>query len=147
MTTLTHKTYTPKQAEISKKWFLIDAKDKPVGKISTEIANILRGKNKPTFTNHLDTGDYVVVINAAEVKLTGNKEMQKKYYSHSGFPGGFKEITAQKLREKNPTQILKFAVEGMLPKNKLRKKYMQKLKLFSGAEHTHEAQKPEIIEI
>lgn len=138
------KTYTPKKEALNdKKWYLIDATDMVVGRLATKIANILRGKNKPIFTPHLDTGDYVVVINAEKVKLTGAKLDQKMYYRHSGFKGGLKKEPAKKVLAENPTKIMKEAVRKMLPNNKLRKVFMGKLKVFTGSEHPHEAQKPE----
>lgn len=141
------KTFSPKKEDIKRNWYLIDAEGQVLGRLATKIANLLRGKDKVTFSPHMDCGDYVVVINADKVKLTGRKEYLKKYYSHSGFPGALKEITAEKLRVKKPTKILELAVKGMLPKNKLRDGMMSKLKLFEGAEHTHEAQKPETISL
>lgn len=141
------KTTTPKQSEIKKKWYIIDAKDKVLGRISTVIADKLRGKDKPIFTPHMDCGDFVVVINADKVKLTGKKESDKMYYSHSGFPGGLKEATAAELREKHPTKILELSVSGMLPKNRLRAVFMSKLKVYAGEDHPHEAQQPEKLEV
>jgi large subunit ribosomal protein L13 len=140
-------TYTPKKADLTPKWFLIDAKDKVVGKLATVIANKLRGKDKPIFAPNVDCGDYIIVINAEKIKLTGNKAADKMYYSHSGFPGGFKEATATEVMEKKPTKVLELAVKGMLPRNKLRNVFMKKLKLFAGEEHTHSAQSPEMLEV
>ncbi len=138
------KTYTPKKADLdNKKWYLIDATDIVAGRMATKIADILRGKNKPIFTPHLDTGDYVIVINAEKIKLTGAKLDQKMYYRHSGYKGGLKSVPAKKVLEENPTQIITDAVKNMLPNNKLRKVFLSKLKVFAGSEHTHEAQKPE----
>ncbi len=141
------KTYSQKPAEIKREWFIIDLKGKTLGKVATEIANILRGKNKPTFSPHVDCGDYVIAINAKEIKLTGNKLEQKTYYRHSQYPGSLKQITASKLKEQKPEKIIINAVNGMLPKNKLRKEIIKKLKVFPGSEHTHEAQKPKILEL
>lgn len=141
------KTTFAKKDSVEKKWYIVDAKGKTLGRMSTEIANYLRGKNKPIFSPHVDCGDYVIVINTKEVKLTGNKESQKVYYRHSGFPGGLKETPVAKMRAEKPNEIVKKAVAGMLPKNKLRQVYLSKLKLFPGAEHNHEAQKPEKIEL
>ncbi len=141
------KTTIVKKEDIKRNWYLLDAKDKTLGRIATIIADKLRGKDKPYFSPHMDYGDFVIVINADKVKLTGNKETQKKYYSHSGYPGALKEKSVQNLREKNPTAILEYAVDGMLPKNKLRKGFMQKLKLYAGEEHPHSAQNPKILEI
>lgn len=141
------KTTIPKIKELKREWYLIDLKGVTLGKAATKIADILRGKNKATFTPHLDCGDYVVVINAQDVKLTGNKLDDKIYYSHSGFPGGLKEKTAKVMLEEKPEDVIKKAVFGMLPKNKLRKVFMAKLKVFSGEEYAHAAQQPKTIEI
>ena len=141
------KTYTPKAADIQRKWYILDAKDKVAGRIATVIANKLRGKDKAIFAPHMDCGDFVIVINADKVKLTGTKEVTKLYHRHSGFPGGYKNISAEDLRVNKPTEILRKAVSGMLPKNKLRKPLMQKLKLYVGSEHPHEAQSPETLEV
>ena len=121
-------------------WVLFDAEDKVVGRAATEIASMLRGKDRPTFTPHVDNGSFVVVVNAAKVKFTGNKWQDKKYYHHSGYPGGMKEITAEKQLEKHPEEILRDAVWGMLPKNTLSRHLMRKLKIYPGSEHPHEAQ-------
>jgi len=141
------KTYVAKQSEITRKWYIVDAKDKVLGRLATELAQVLRGKNKPTFTPHLDCGDYVIVVNADKVKLTGNKEQGKKYYSHSGYLGSLKEKTAAKVREDDPTKILFNAVRGMIPRNKLRNHVMDKLKLYVGDEHPHTAQQPEELKL
>jgi len=137
------KTTFAKKGEIDRKWYIVDAKDQTLGRISTKIANILRGKNKAIFSPHVDCGDYVVVINAKDVKLTGKKEEQKNYYTHSQYPGGLKTIPIARLRAKKPTEVLKKAISGMIPRNKLHKPILSKLKLFAGPEHTHEAQQPE----
>ena len=139
---MTSKTFLPK-ADAEKKWFVVDAQDKVLGRLATGIATILMGKNKPWYTAFLDTGDFVVVINAGKIRLTGRKRIQKTYYSHSGYPGGLKEISAAELLEKRPERVIRFAVRGMLPKNKLGKKMLTKLKIYAGEEHPHEAQKPE----
>ena len=139
------KTYTPKKGEIERKWRLFDAEGKVLGRLATEIADTLRGKNKPTFTPHIDTGDFVVVVNAEKIKLTGNKLDDKVYYHHTGYPGGIKGITAGKLLEKKPEQVLIEAVKGMLPKNKLQKVFLTKLKVYAGAEHPHASQQPETV--
>ena len=123
-------------------WVLFDAEDCVVGRAASEIADMLRGKNRPTFTPHVDNGSFVVVVNAAKVRFTGKKWQDKKYYHHSGYPGGMKEITAEKQLEKHPDQILRDAIWGMLPKNRLSKHLMRKLKIYPGAEHPHEAQMP-----
>ncbi len=143
------KTFVPKIMNgADRKWYLIDAKDKVLGKIAVEITNILRGKNKTIFTPHLDLGDYVVVINAEKVKLTGeNKLRDKKYYSHSGYLGNLKTTSAEEMMEKNPTRILELAIKGMIPRNKLRKDVLERLKIFVGEEHEHKAQTPKIVEI
>jgi large subunit ribosomal protein L13 len=141
------KTYVAKEQEISKKWYLVDAKDRVLGRLATQIAMRLRGKHKPIFTPHADTGDFIVVINANKVALTGRKWDKKIYYRHTGYIGGLKEITAKKLLEKKPEDILRFAVRGMLPKNSLGRRQMKKLKIYSGSEHPHEAQQLEKLEI
>ena len=141
------KTYVAKEQEISKKWYLVDAKDRVLGRLATQIAMRLRGKHKPIFTPHADTGDFIVVINANKVALTGRKWDKKIYYRHTGYTGGLKEITAKKLLEKKPEDILRFAVRGMLPKNSLGRRQMKKLKIYSGSEHPHEAQQLEKLEI
>lgn len=120
-----------------KQWYLFDAKDAVLGRLSTEIANILRGKNKPTFQSNLDNGDYVVVINAAKVVLTGKKEDQKRYYKHTGYIGNLKTTAVSELREKKPEEIIKHAVSGMLPKNRLRDDFMGRLKIYKGSSHPH----------
>ena len=127
------------------KWWLVDAKGQTVGRMATQIANILRGKNKPTFTPHTDMGDFVIVINASQVHLTGQKPNQKLYYTRSRFFGSLKEKTAEKLLQSLPEKVLYKAVQGMLPKNKLSRKILKKLKLYEGSEHPHQAQKPEIL--
>jgi len=139
---MTSKTFLPK-ADAEKKWFVVDAQDKVLGRLATGIATILMGKNKPWYTAFLDTGDFVVVVNAGKIRLTGRKRTQKTYYSHSGYPGGLKETSAEQLLEKRPERVIRFAVRGMLPKNKLGKKMLTKLKIYAGEEHPHEAQKPE----
>ena len=139
------KTYTQKPVEVSRRWILIDAKDLPLGRLSTEISKYLIGKYKPTYTPHIDGGDYVVVINAAEVPVTGDKEEKKIYYRHSGFPGGIKDATLKEVRAKFPERIIENAVKGMLPKNKLSPERMKRLKVFPGSEHAHTAQTPEKI--
>ena len=123
-------------------WLLIDVKDKPLGRAASQIATLLRGKHKPIFTPHLDTGDFVVVINAEQVKLTGAKLKDKYYYHHTGYPGGLKAVQAEKMMEKKPTEMLRLAVKRMLPRNSLNRKIIHKLKLYAGNEHPHEAQKP-----
>lgn len=142
-----YKTYSQKPTEVNRRWILIDAKDAPLGRVSTAIAKHLIGKYKPTYTPHIDGGDYVVVINAAELVVTGAKETDKLYHNYSGFPGGLKTASLQELREKFPERIIEEAVKGMLPKNKLSPERMKRLKVFADSEHTHAAQKPEKVEV
>ncbi len=141
------KTYFPKKEEIKRKWYLIDAKDKVLGRLATRIAIILRGKNKPYFSPHLDCGDYVVVINAKYIKVTGKKLKEKVYRKYSGYPGGLKEITLEELLRKNPAKVLRLAVERMISRNALGKRVMRKLKIYPEDSHPHRAQKPEVIEV
>jgi large subunit ribosomal protein L13 len=141
------KTYVAKEQEIEKKWYLVDAKDMVLGRLATQIAVRLRGKHKPIFTPHADTGDFVVVINADKVALTGNKWDNKIYYRHSGYIGGLKQISARKLIEKRPDQVLYMAVKRMLPKNSLGRRQLKKLKIYAGSEHPHEAQNPQLLNI
>lgn len=141
------KTFVAKEHEIEKKWYLIDAKDKVLGRLASEIAIRLRGKNKPIFTPHMDAGDYVVVVNAGKVLLTGDKLEKKVYYHHSGYVGGLKETKAKEMLLKKPTKLIKMAVKGMLPKNSLGRRQLTKLKIYAGLDHPHQAQKPEKLEI
>lgn len=141
------KTYLPKIKDLKPKWYLIDAKDKILGRLAPIIANKLRGKDKPIFTPHLECGDFIIVINAEKVKLTGNKMTKKSYFRHTGYRGSLTEQTAEELLRKKPTKVLELAVYGMLPKNKLRKEFMKKLKLYAGEAHPHEAQTPELLQI
>lgn len=141
------KTFSAKKEEVQRDWYVVDASDKVLGRLATQIANILRGKNKPIFTPHVDTGDFVVVINADKVRLTGRKLEQKTYYRHSGYPGGLKSTTAGKIKDNNPEFIIKHAVKGMLPHNKLGRKQIKKLKIFAGPDHKHEAQSPKVLSI
>lgn len=141
------KTYLPKSDKIERKWYIVDAKDKILGRISTKIADKLRGKDKPYFTPNMDCGDFVIVINAEKIKLTGNKLSQKIYYTHSGYPGALKEQRAKDLLKIKPTELIKLSVKGMLPRNKLRDIFMKKLKLYAGEEHKHAAQNPQPLEI
>lgn len=140
-------TQVAKEGEFTREWYLINVENKVLGRVATEIASILRGKKKPIFTPSVDTGDFVIVINAEKIALTGNKLADKTYYSHSGFPGGIKSITAGKLMEKKPEDLLKKAVKGMLPKNKLARNMLSKLKIYTGADHPHKAQMPKVFEI
>ncbi len=141
------RTYSFKTGEVEKRWYLIDAKGKTLGRLASQIAKILRGKHKPEFTPHADVGDFVVVINAAEVRLTGKKLNQKMYYKYSGYPGGLKEFTAKQMFERHPEYVLYHAVRGMMPKNRLARKQMKKLRIYPGPEYPHQAQKPEPLEI
>lgn len=141
------KTVFAKKNEIEKKWYIIDAKGMTLGRLAARIAVILRGKNKPIFTLNVDTGDYVIVINAEGVRLTGNKLKQKIYYRHSGYPGGIKMITAEHLLNRSPEKVIMLAVRGMLPKNRLGRAQLKKLRVFKGTAHPHISQKPEPIEI
>lgn len=141
------KTFSLKQADISRKWVIVDASEAPLGRLATLIATRLSGKYKPTFTPHVDDGDYVIVINADNLIVTGNKELAKTYYRHSGFPGGLKERTLKQARELNPAAIIEKAVKGMVPKNKLAAERLARLRVFAGAEHTHAAQKPVKLEV
>jgi large subunit ribosomal protein L13 len=137
------KTWTPKKGEVEKKWIVIDAKDKVLGRVAAESARILRGKHKPQFATHMDSGDFVIIINASKIRLTGKKLQQKTYYRHSGYPGGLKSITADKLLKEKPERMLQLAVRGMLPKNTLGRAQLTKLKVYADETHPHEAQKPE----
>jgi large subunit ribosomal protein L13 len=141
------RTYFPKQGDIEPRWFVIDAEGKVLGRISTEIARIISGKNKPTYTPFLDTGDHVIVINAEKILLTGKKETDKIYRSHSLYPGGLKEKEARFVRAEKPEQMIEEAVWGMLPKNKLGRKMLKKLKVYRGTSHPHQAQQPEVLDL
>ena len=136
------KTYYAKPQEVEREWVVIDAADQVLGKVAAKGAHILRGKNKPQFTPHVDTGDFVIVINAEKVRVTGNKALDKKYYRHSGYPGGQKCETFTEAIEKHPERVIEHAVKGMLPKNTLGRKQLTKLKVYAGPEHPHAAQKP-----
>jgi large subunit ribosomal protein L13 len=135
------KTYFAHDS-IEKKWYVVDASEKVLGRLASQIAKYLRGKHKPEFTPHADAGDYVIVTNADRVKVTGNKSQEKVYHSHSGYPGGIKEVTFDKLQAKDPTKIIEIAVKGMLPKNPLGRAMLSKLKVYAGSEHPHAAQQP-----
>ena len=140
-------TFIAKKDEIERNWVLVDAKDKVLGRLAADVASILRGKTKPTYTPHTDVGDFVVIINAEKVILTGRKMEQKTYYRHSGYMGGLKSRTARQLMEKNPEEIIRHAVKGMLPKNSLGRSMFKKLKVYTGETHPHEAQKPQEINL
>jgi large subunit ribosomal protein L13 len=141
------KTYHTPVKEIERKWFLVDAENKVLGRLASEIAIRLRGKHKPNFSTHMDVGDFIVVVNAEKVKLTGKKLDDKIYYRHSGWIGGLKERSAKEMLEKKPTELLKSAVKGMLTKNSLGRKQLKKLKIYTGGEHPHAAQQPEMLEV
>lgn len=141
------KTYSAKPTDVTRKWYVVDASEDNLGRVATKIAKLLTGKDKPMFTHHIDVGDFVVVINAADVKVTGSKMDTKMYYSHSGHPGGLKELTMRQKQEKDPTNAIVHAVRGMLPVNKLRDGRLARLKVYAGAEHNHAAQKPETISV
>jgi large subunit ribosomal protein L13 len=136
-----------KPAEVEHKWYVIDAKDKVLGRLASEVAAILRGKHKPIYTPHVDTGDFVIIINAAEIRLTGNKLQDKKHYHHSGHTGGIKEITYADLLRTKPEKAIEYAVKGMLPHNRLGSAMFKKLKIYRGGEHPHQAQQPEVREL
>jgi len=136
------KTFTPKPADISREWLVVDAADVPLGRLASQVAQLLRGKHKPTFAPHVDGGDFVIVINAEKVAATGNKEETKMYYRHSGYPGGIREMNLGAMRARYPERIIEAAVKGMLPKNKLGRKLQGKLRVYAGAEHPHHAQHP-----
>lgn len=140
-------TFMANPATVERKWYVVDAEGKTLGRLAAEVAKVLRGKNKPTFTPHVDTGDHVIVLNADKVVLTGKKLVQKTYFRHSGYPGGTTFTTAGKMLETRPERVVEMAVKGMLPKNSLGRKMFTKLKVYAGAEHPHAAQMPEILEI
>ncbi|TVP56890.1 MAG: 50S ribosomal protein L13 [Gemmatimonadales bacterium] len=141
------KTYTPKANEIETRWWVVDAAGKPLGRVATEVARVLRGKHKPIYTPHLDTGDHVVVLNASQVMLTGNKADQKTYFRHSGYMGGEQHIPFRRMIQTHPERVIELAVKGMLPKNALGRKIRSKLKVYPGSEHPHQGQQPEPLEI
>ena len=141
------KSYMANPSTIERKWFIVDATGHTLGRIASEVANVLRGKNKPVFTPHVDTGDYVIIINAEKIKVTGKKLDQKIYYNHSDYVGGMKETTLKDMLAKKPTYVVEHAVKGMLPKGPLGRQMMSKLHVYAGENHGHEAQKPEVLEI
>ena len=141
------KTFMPKAADITRKWYVVDAEGLALGRVASQVANILRGKNKPIYTPNVDTGDFVIIINASKVILTGKKLDQKIYYKHSGFVGGLKETKYRKLLAEKPEEALRHAVVGMLPKGPLGRQMAKKLKIYAGAEHEHAAQKPEMLKL
>jgi len=140
------KTYSAKPGEVTREWYLVDAEGKTLGRLATQIADTLRGKRKPQFTPHVDTGDFVIVVNAEKIQVTGNKLDQKRYYRHSGYPGGIRSRTLREQLDRRPTEVLRVAVKGMLPKNRLARQQITKLKIYAGPEHPHEAQNPKPLE-
>jgi|SRR5690625_395302 len=140
-------TFMANDQNVERKWLVVDAEDETLGRLASEVATLLRGKHKPTFTPHVDTGDYVIIVNAEKIKLTGNKLNDKMYYSHSGYTGNLKSKTAGEMIEKNPEKMLELTIKGMLPKGPLGRKMAKKLHVYRGAEHNHQAQKPEVYEL
>jgi len=141
------KTYVTKPEDIQRKWYVVDAKGRTLGRLASEVAQVVRGKHKPIYSPSTDVGDYVIVVNAEQVSVTGRKLDQKMYYRHSGYPGGLKEISLRRMLEEHPTRVIELAVRGMLPKNRLGRKMIKKLKVYAGAEHPHEAQQPEPLDL
>ena len=141
------KTWVAKPAERQRDWYVIDASGKTLGRLATQIANILRGKRKPQYTPHVDVGDFVIVVNAEKISVTGNKLAAKRYYRHSGYPGGLRSRTLQEMLDRRPEEVIRKAVRGMLPRNRLGRKQLTKLKVYAGPDHPHAAQKPEPMEI
>lgn len=139
------RTYVAKSAEVERKWFVVDAEGQTLGRLATEVAKVLTGKNKPTYTPFIDTGDFVIIVNAEKIKVTGKKAEQKVYRSHSSYPGGLKEVSYGDMMDKHPNRILEKAIKGMLPKTKLGRQMYRKLKVYEGPEHAHAAQKPETL--
>jgi len=140
------KTYSIKADEINKDWFLADAENKALGRLASKVAQILKGKHKPTYTPHMDMGDFVVVVNAEKIRVSGNKEMQKTYFSHSGYPGGAKKVDLYTMRSRHPERVIQNAVKGMLPHNRLGRQMMRNLKIYSGPDHPHSSQQPKVME-
>jgi large subunit ribosomal protein L13 len=141
------ETFTAKPLDLTRSWYVVDASGKTLGRVSSEIARRLRGKHKPEYTPHVDTGDYVIVINAKKVRVTGNKRTEKRYYRHSGYPGGIKAITFAQMMQKAPERVIEHAIKGMLPKGPLGRAMYRKLKVYAGPDHTHAAQKPQPLDI
>ena len=137
------KTHSPKPADVERAWYVVDATDVPLGRLASELAPVLRGKHKATYAPHIDGGDFVVVVNADKVHVSGNKEIEKIYFRHSGYPGGLRAETLSEVREKHPERLVEIAVRGMLPKNRLGRQMLRKLKVYAGSDHPHAAQKPE----
>lgn len=141
------KTYVTKPAEVEREWFVVDASGKTLGRLATEVARILRGKHKPIYSPMIDVGDYVIVVNAEKVRVTGRKLTQKFYYRHSGYPGGFKQVSLRDMLARHPTRVIEYAVRGMLPKNALGRRMFKKLKVYAGPDHPHQAQDPKPLEL
>lgn len=141
------KTFSAKAHEVERQWFVVDAQGQTLGRLATRVATILRGKHKPIYTPHVDCGDYVIVINAEAINVTGRKLDQKMYYRHSGYPGGLKQVSLRRQLQKQPERVIEAAVRGMLPKNRLGRKMFKKLKVYAGPDHPHQAQQPELLEL
>ena len=141
------KTWNAKPGEVERRWYLVDAEGKTLGRLATQIADMLRGKGKPEYTPHVDTGDFVIVVNAEKISVTGQKRTEKMYYRHSGYPGGLKSRTLNDMLERRPEEVIRLAVKGMLPKNRLARKQLTKLKVYAGPEHPHAAQQPKPLEL
>lgn len=141
------KTFSAKAKEIQRKWYVVDATDKVLGRVATVVASRLRGKHKAEYTPHVDTGDYIIIVNAEKIRVTGNKSADKIYYHNTGYPGGMKSISFEKLIQHHPEQVLELAIKGMLPKNALGRDMYRKLKVYAGAEHQHHAQQPEVLQL
>jgi large subunit ribosomal protein L13 len=141
------RTYSPKKGQVERKWFVVDAKDQVLGRLASKVAYILRGKHKPIFAPHVDTGDHVIVVNASKVRLTGNKLTQKFHYHYTGYPSGLRAIRYDELLKRHPDRVVALAVKRMLPKNRLARKILKKLKVYAGSEHPHQAQKPEALDL
>ena len=141
------KTISAREQDIERDWYVVDAQGQTLGRLATRVATILRGKHKPNYTPHVDCGDYVIIVNAEKIHVTGQKMSQKKYYRHSGYPGGLKQITLRDQLQKFPNRVLESAVRGMLPRNRLGRRMFKKLKVYAGAEHPHEAQQPKLMEL
>jgi large subunit ribosomal protein L13 len=144
---MTAKTWNAKPGEVQRRWYLVDAEGRTLGRLATRIADTLRGKDKPQYTPHVDTGDFVVVVNAEKIQVTGKKLDEKMYYRHSGYPGGLRERTLREQLERRPTEVLRLAVKGMLPRNRLSRAQLTKLKIYAGPEHPHQAQAPEPLDL
>ena len=141
------RTYTPKPADVQRQWYVIDATDVVLGRLASHVATLLRGKHKPIFAPHIDTGDFVIVVNAEKVSVTGKKREEKRYYRHSGYPGGLRSRTLEELLARRPEEVIRRAVKGMLPRNRLGRAQLRKLKVYAGPDHPHAAQKPEPMEV